>query len=410
MQNKKTKLSPKYKIERSNSLNTFKPTGMILTEVRFLAIYQSKINARDPSTRKVTFTLNEFCRIMEIQQVNVTNMKNILKGLLSKPIFIPNEDGSEGFTGVHLFEECRLYNYQGRWLVDIECTKKVLPYMFEMKRDYFTYELWNALKLKSVKQLRMYEILKQYEKIGTRIISLEELKGLLGMDTTQYPEFKFFKRDVLLVCQKALEEYTDIKYTFEPIKHDRITYALEFTITKNENFKDELRLNEFIKPKDLDDIKDIPLGEASVIKETLLSKEHKEQPQIIEVQSVKSKRVPKKPKLVSQSEISKMPFRSETIDLYYDLEGVYTPDELFELIKVAEGVTTKPEAYLRGIYYQIKTNNKTIKNLYKYTLSIILKDLKEGKSYTEETQDSGFSQAELERYERGLIENKLDLT
>lgn len=410
MANKKTELSPKYKIERSNSLNTFKPTGMILTEVRFLAIYQSKINARDPSTRKVTFTLDEFCKIMEIQQVNITAMKNIVKGLLSKPIFIPNEDGSDGFTGVHLFEECRLYNCLGRWFVDIECTKKVLPYMFEMKRDYFTYELWNALKLKSVKQLRMYEILKQYEKIGTRVISLEELKGLLGMEITQYPEFKIFKRDVLIVCQKALEEYTDIKYTFEPIKRNRITYALEFTIIKNENFKDELRLNDFIKPKDLDDIKDIPLGKASVIKETLLNEDCKEQLESTIIQAIKPKRTSKKPKLVPRSEISKMPFRNETIDLYYDLEGIYTPDELLSLIKVAEGITSKPEAYLRGIYYQIKTNNKTIKNLYKYTLSIILKDLKEGKPYVEENQNNGFSQAELERYERGLIENRLDLT
>lgn len=48
----------------------------------------------------------------------------------------------------------------GEWFVEIRCSEEVMPYMFEMKKNYFTYQLWNALKLKSVNQIRMYEILK----------------------------------------------------------------------------------------------------------------------------------------------------------------------------------------------------------------------------------------------------------
>lgn len=49
--------------------------------------------------------------------------------------------------------------------------------MFDFKERYFKYELWNALSLSSPNQIRMYEILKQYEKIGQRIIQLDELKN-----------------------------------------------------------------------------------------------------------------------------------------------------------------------------------------------------------------------------------------
>ena len=42
--------------------------------------------------------------------------------------------------------------------------------MFDFKDRYFKYELWNALRLKAPSQIRMYEILKQYENIGKREI------------------------------------------------------------------------------------------------------------------------------------------------------------------------------------------------------------------------------------------------
>lgn len=96
----------------------------------------------------------------------------------------------------------------------------------------------------------MYEILKQCE----RIVILDDLKAMLGIGKEQYLRFKDFRKYVIEVCQQALEQYTDIKYTFEPIKRGRKIYALKFTITKNKNFKDDLKLKEFIKSEDLEDI------------------------------------------------------------------------------------------------------------------------------------------------------------
>ena len=48
--------------------------------------------------------------------------------------------------------------------------------MFDFKDRYFKYELWNALRLKSANQIRMYEILKQYETIGKREIKVDKEK------------------------------------------------------------------------------------------------------------------------------------------------------------------------------------------------------------------------------------------
>lgn len=400
----KNRIEPKFKIERSNDLNTFTPKGWSLTEVRFLAIYQSKINARKPEKREVTFLLTDFCKIMGLHNLRVSNMKEVFKSLLCKPVFLQND--KEGIVGISLFNKCSLkQGDNGEWLVKIECHPDALPYMFEMKRNYFTYELWNALKLKSVNQVRMYEILKQYEKIGERTVEMAELKRMLGVEKHQYVEYSNFRRKVLEVCQRALEDYTDIKYTFEPIRKGRKIHALKFTITKNENFKDNLRLKEFIKPEDLDDIRDtLPVEDVPEVQEVATFQEHQEEP-------------PQPPKVQPKSpdkDISRMVVRDETVKLYHDLEGVYSVDELINLVHIAEGITAKPEAYVRTVYYQILARGNKVNNMYKYTLGVILSDLKSGKfgsTYAEEEEHSDrMPQATVDYYQRCLIENEVDLT
>ena len=410
MLKKKCGLSPNYKIERSNELNKFVPKGWTLTEVRFLAIYQAKINARNPESKTAIFPLDVFCEIMEIKRLNITQMKKTIGSLLSKPIFLPNN--KNGFIGISLFTDCEVYQEDntGQWLVKIECHSKALPYMFEMKRNYFTYELWNALNLNSINQIRMYEILKQYEKIGERTIEIEDLKSMLDIRKNQYSLFKDFRVRVLEACQKALEDYTDIKYTFETIKRGRKIHALKFIITKNENFKDDLKLKEFIKPEDLDDIRDILPAEVSILEEIPVVQEvpifqeyQEELPQPQKVQ-------PKSP----DKDISRMVVRDETVKLYHDLEGVYSVDELINLVHIAEGITAKPEAYVRAVYYQILARGKKVSNMYKYTLGVMISDLKSGKfgsTYAEEEEHSDkMPQATVDYYQRCLFENDLDLT
>ena len=403
---KKT-LNLSFKVERSNELNQLSPKGMTLTEIRFLAIYQAKINARNPDTRAVIFPLAEFCRIMEISQLTVTYIKKVADDIICKPVHLPSESGKNGFIAVPLFNKCEVYqdDDSSEWFVKIRCSEEVAPYMFEMKRNYFTYELWNALKLKSVNQIRMYEVLKQYEKIGERTVEVENLKYMLGISQNQYSRYQDFRIKVLEPCQKALEEHTDIKYTFEPIRKGRKIHALKFTITKNENFKDDLKLKEFIKPEDLDDIRDtLPVEDVPEVQEVATFQEHQEEP------TQPPKVQPKSP----DKDISRMVVRDETVKLYHDLEGVYSVDELINLVHIAEGITAKPEAYVRTVYYQILARGNKVNSMYKYTLGVILSDLKSGKfgsTYAEEEESSDrMPQATVDYYQRCLIENEVDLT
>jgi len=241
-----------YLIKKRNVLNEIRSNSMTLQELRFFSIYLSKINARDTSTRVVRFALSDFRAIMELDsRIKIDYMKNVTDSLLCKVVSVPMERG--GYEAFQLFKECRVtMDEQGEWYVEIDAHDKALPLMFDFQARFFSYQLWNALRLRSSNQLRMYEILKQYEKIGSRVLGVDELKELLGIAKNEYALFKDFRVRVLDACQQALKESTDIKFTYEPHgkkgKGGKILF-LKFIIEKNTDYVDQLTLFEFIEER-----------------------------------------------------------------------------------------------------------------------------------------------------------------
>jgi plasmid replication initiation protein len=239
-------------VEKRNVLNHLKSNYMTLQEARFLCIYLAKINPRKKEeTRRVKFSLKDFVKIMEIQgNISIEYIEKTTDKLLHKIVRVPTQNN--GRSSFQLFKKCTIDQDKDslEWFVEIDAHDESLPLMFDFKREFLTYELWNVLQLKSVNQVRMYEILKQYEKIGERIISLEELKELLGIEQNEYPRFERFKEKVLNVCQKALKEYTDIQFEWEVFKRGQRggkVLELRFIISKNDEYKDILNLDMYLK-------------------------------------------------------------------------------------------------------------------------------------------------------------------
>jgi len=245
-------LRKNYLIKKRNVLNEIRANSMTLQELRFFSIYLSKINARDSSTRVVRFSLSDFHAIMELDsRIKIDYMKKVTDSLLCKVVNVPTERG--GYSAFQLFKKCVVdTDEKGEWYVEIDAHDEALPLMFDFQARFFSYQLWNALRLRSSNQLRMYEILKQYEKIGSRVLGVDELKELLGIAKNEYPRFGDFKVRVLDACQQALRESTDIKFTYEPHgkkgKGGKILF-LKFTIEKNTEYVDQLTLFEFIEER-----------------------------------------------------------------------------------------------------------------------------------------------------------------
>jgi len=275
-----SKLKQNHVIQKRNVLNEIRSNSMTLQELRFFSIYLSKIDKDRPDeTRAVRFPLSDFQAIMELNsRVKIDYMKNVTAHLLRQIVSIRDEtDG--GYLQFQIFKRCRVSQDDvDEWYVEIDAHDDALPLMFEFKNKYFTYKLWNALRLKSTNQLRMYEILKQYQTAGYRILKVDDLKELLGIGKNEYSRFNDFKKCVIDICQEALAEHTDIKFTYEPYGKKGLggkILQLKFIIEKNEKHDDPLALDDFIdiqKSTDSDDVIDVWSMDADDIDPDTLSR------------------------------------------------------------------------------------------------------------------------------------------
>ncbi|MCM1508257.1 MAG: replication initiation protein [Ruminococcus flavefaciens] len=243
-------LKNEYIVEKNNILNEIRSNHMTLQELRFFSIYLAKINARDISTRRVRFPLSDFQKIMEFGRLNIKQLQSSTNKLLCKVVNVPNERG--GYTGFTIFKEVELFKDDNNsWVVEIDAHDKALPLLFDLKKNYFTYKLWNILRLKSANQLRMYELLKQHERQGVLEIKVSELRDYLYIPPNKHTRLERFRVHVLDTCQQALAEKTDLCYTYECGKRGAYGkwLTIVFHISKNKNYDNPLKLEEFIGEK-----------------------------------------------------------------------------------------------------------------------------------------------------------------
>jgi len=243
-------------INKSNVLNEVRNNRMSISQIRLFSVYLSKINPKNIKSREVTFKLEEYTKIMQFKQTNTTRLIKTAEDLLGLTVKYWDKtgeyssDGHVGFVMCQIFKRFKLdKNDADEWVVTIDCHDDVLHLMFDLQKYYFKYQLWNALQLTSPNQQRMYEILKQYENVGERVVTVKDLRELLGIKPEEYPRWNNFKIRVLDASQIAMEQYTDIKFTWEVSgkrgQGGKIN-ALKFKIEKNNGYIRQLTLEDYL--------------------------------------------------------------------------------------------------------------------------------------------------------------------
>lgn len=134
--------------------------------------------------------------------------------------------------------------------IDVSFHPRMKPYLLALKSRFTVYDARNILKLPSTYSIRIYELLKQYEKIGKRKFDLQELKEIVGaieyievkgkkVEKDNYPLYGNFRQKVLLKAEKDLENYTDLRFEFDAIKRGRKVKEIMFHIFPNKPKKQD---------------------------------------------------------------------------------------------------------------------------------------------------------------------------
>ncbi len=159
-------------------------------------------------------------------------IKKGAEGLAKKEIRVVRQtsEGEKEFL-THIAIGVESFTKNGNY-VDISFHPRMKPFLLQLQTQFLMYDVENIIHLQSFYSIRIYELLKQYERIGKRQITIRELKEMLAIED-KYPQYGHFKSRIILKAQEDLASSTDISFDFEEIKKGRQIVSLIFYIKSN---------------------------------------------------------------------------------------------------------------------------------------------------------------------------------
>lgn len=206
-------------------------------ETRVFTKLVSLIHPDDENFKKYKLQIRDLVNFFGVNDNDAyEKIKAVPDNLLKKVVTIPyTENGEERFLKTGLIAQATIPKKKEGY-IEISFHPDLKPYLLQLKRTFLSYDIRNVLKISSVYSVRIYELLKQYEKIGYREFDIDTLKVILGV-SDKYKLYGHFKSRVIIKAQEDLKQHTDICFDFKEVKTSRRVTAIFFEIKKNKNIE-----------------------------------------------------------------------------------------------------------------------------------------------------------------------------
>ena len=138
-------------------------------------------------------------------------------------------------------------------LVYLRFTQDVVPLITRLEENFTRYELHQIAKLSSTYAIRLYELLIRWRSIGkTPIMELAEFRNQLGVKPNDYKLMSDFKKRVLDLSVKLINDFTDIRVEYTQHKNGRSISGFSFKLKQKPNLTAET--TEKVTLKDLNTV------------------------------------------------------------------------------------------------------------------------------------------------------------
>jgi plasmid replication initiation protein len=186
----------------------------------------ARIQPEDEDFKPYRISLSELAEFLGINKNHIyADCKKITKKLLEKVVEI-QEPGR--LLQTHWVSSADYVD--GTGTVNLTFDPLLKPYLLQLKGNFTSSKLEMLLSFKSQYTMRMYSLLKQYERLNGREVDLQSLRNTLGIGKEQYKRYNDFKKDILESTQKELKAKADLTFEFDEIKFGRRVGAIRFRI------------------------------------------------------------------------------------------------------------------------------------------------------------------------------------
>ena len=201
------------------------------SQQKFLRVMASMINFGDEDFKLYEFKISDLMELYGVKdQSKYSEIPRQTKELMGNVLTFKDEK-----TEI-LVPFLSFYKHEkGEGTIKVQFHPFLKPfYLYLNKENPFTkYQLKNIVSLKSTYSIRFYELLKQYQGIKLRTLTIEELRKIFKIKSNEYSRYNDFKRKVIIQAQNEIKEKTDICFDFEEIKTGRKVTSIKFFIKTN---------------------------------------------------------------------------------------------------------------------------------------------------------------------------------
>ncbi len=219
-------------IKKSNELieSRFK---FDIWEMRFFLSVISQIRREDDDFRVYRIWFSDIIKTFNIKTHQSYDMLRDASNKLMRKTFIL-DTSDEGFARKKVYHIIRMVDYlaegqenkkgiEKQEYIDVTVETDLKPYLLQLQSRFTAYDIRNVIKLGAY-PIRFYELLKQYESIGSRTLGFEEMKRMFELEN-EYPRFATFYQRIIAPAVKEINEYTDL----EILKLDKIKQGKKIT-------------------------------------------------------------------------------------------------------------------------------------------------------------------------------------
>nr|WP_257883444.1 replication initiation protein [Hymenobacter sp. DG01] len=148
-------------------------------------------------------------------------------------------ENDHSYVQLWMFQKVEYVKGQG--FLRIRLSEDIRPYLFELKNNFTSYQLFSALKISSKYAKRIYQLASQWKDIGeTKTYDLDEFKHMLklkdpkGREPEQFQRISDLKAKVLDIAVRQINENTELKIGYTLLKQGRSFNAVRFYVTKQQ--------------------------------------------------------------------------------------------------------------------------------------------------------------------------------
>lgn len=231
---------PKALVVKSNRL-VEAAYRLTLTEQRVVLF--SIVQARETQTGlfpdlPVTISASAFAKQFRLDEKSVyTQLREAMDTLYERSITIHDIDPATSLPRVTKTRWISTASYiDGAGNIQVIFAPKVIPYITRLEAEFTAYRIEKIGKMSSAHAIRLYELLVQYLVAGSRMMTVAWLREALQLGDT-FQQMGSFKKFVLDVGVKQINELTDITVSYKPVKTGRAITGFRFKIKSNDSEK-----------------------------------------------------------------------------------------------------------------------------------------------------------------------------